>query len=169
MSTRHKREREEDRGWIGEPGYHWFYLQGHCICVSVVNAWGQGKVWKHLRHYLWMTADTTLGENETLNTDKVCVYWSGDGGMCVLRFCLFLYWSLLSVSVCLWRLRFCNLWMQGNTMMPDLRLFCLFQFLPGFGELLNISSALVVLGSPGQVWFLVLTSGSLRLPGKMKT
>lgn len=32
-----------------------------------------------------MTADTIQGENETLNTDKVCVCvcWTGDGGISV--------------------------------------------------------------------------------------
>lgn len=147
---------EEDRGWIGRPGYHWFYRLGYCICVSVMNAWGQGTVWKHHRHYLWMTAETTLGESETLSTDKVCVYWSGDGEMCVRTRTFFFYWVLSVVCVCLMFV-LCNLgafmWTRGEVMTPNLRLSVSSIPCQGLVSCLNISSVLVVLGSAGQARF----------------
>lgn len=119
----------------GEPGYRWFYRLGYCVCISVVNARGQVAVWKHLRHYLSVTDDTSLGENMAL-VKNVCA----DTGFVTCVHATAKPWDDTRPA--------------AIALVPSL---------PAFGEVLNISSVLVMLGL-----VLLLSPSWLRLLGEIE-
>lgn len=149
-------------GRIGGPRYQWAYHLGYCILCQCGECMGAGKGTEKSETYLFVTADTNLGENHTILTRFVCL--SDDGGMCLCTKVLFCFNWALSVSLCCLCVS-CPCFCQPVSPHVTARrcddsklvvsILC--------QDLLNFSSLLVV---PDRVWF--STRVALRHPGKLQ-